>query len=474
MNKRFVYILGGVMAVVVVLLILVQFMSVRSNVELKEGYFHNLVNSTLVNVVRRLENDEIKKSLSFESLETFESVIMMADSSKIVILDTLRYEDPDFNSKKGHLVHRLDSISVSKLDMNRRLQLEDRPILDRIDTTILRSIIYQELHNNGIHAKFLCAIKTRYTGENSYVWKSDGYNSRGHGEETIMLFPGDIHPKAYVLAIYFPDKVDYIRNQIGKFILPSILLTSIVLLVFIITLNVILRQKKVSQIKNDFVNNMTHELKTPISTISLASQMLKDTSFEHSKDSVSSISKVIYDESKRLSNQVEKVLQMAVFNEGKLKLIFNELKVNDIVYQVTENFGFRFNKQEGSLDVDLKATFDKVKADEVHFSNVIFNLLDNACKYSGGVPKIEVSTYNIDDNIVVEIKDFGIGIAKEHVKQIFDRFYRVPTGNVHDVKGFGLGLSYVQKVVQEHSGAIKVESALGKGTTFKIYLPAKK
>ncbi|MGB0976161.1 MAG: sensor histidine kinase [Prolixibacteraceae bacterium] len=471
MNKRFVYILGGVMAAVVILLILVQFMSVRRNVELKEAYFHNLVNSTLVNVVRRLEIEEFKESLSVETVESF---IVVKDSANIDVSDTLFFETSDYNPTLADVCVGVDSVEFSRGNMDRRMCLQKRPILDRIDSTILRSIIFQELHNNGIDINFRCAIKKQYTGINNYVWKDPDYDSQGFREEMMMLFPQDIHPQAYVLAIYFPNKIDYIRQQVGMFILPSFLLTSIILLVFIVTIHVIVRQKKVSQIKNDFINNMTHELKTPISTISLASQMLKDNSFEHSKSSIGHISKVIYDESKRLSHQVEKVLQMAVFNEGKLKLIFNELKVNDIVYQVTENFGFRFKKEDGELNVDLQATFDCVKADEVHFSNVIFNLLDNACKYSGGNPKIEVRTYNENHNIVIEIKDFGIGIAKEHVKQIFDRFYRVPTGNVHDVKGFGLGLSYVQKVIEEHSGIINVESSLGKGTTFRIYLPAKK
>ncbi|QZE14241.1 HAMP domain-containing histidine kinase [Halosquirtibacter laminarini] len=472
MNKRFVYILGGVMALVVVLLILVQYMSIRRNVELKEGYFHNLVNSTLVNVVRRLEIDEFKKGLTEQTVESY---IVLRDSSRIFITDTITYDEDISEEEIGKDIGKLTfSNEGSSLSFNQRVQLQNRPILERIDSTILRSIIYQELHKNGINLRFLCAIKTCYTSYRSYVWKDPGYDSQGYDEETMMLFPQDIHPKAYVLAIYFPDKIDYIGQQVGMFVLPSFLLTSIIILVFILTLNIILRQKKISQIKNDFVNNMTHELKTPISTISLASQMLKDSSVTHSQKSVSHISRVIYDESKRLSHQVEKVLQMAVFNEGKLKLIFNELKVNDIVYQVTENFGVRFTKESGSLDVDLRADRDRVKADEVHFSNVIFNLLDNACKYSGEIPRIEVKTYNEDDHIVVEIKDYGIGIAKEHLKQIFDRFYRVPTGNVHDVKGFGLGLSYVHKVIEQHQGVIQVESVLGKGTVFKIYLPAKK
>ncbi|HYQ57918.1 MAG TPA: HAMP domain-containing sensor histidine kinase, partial [Draconibacterium sp.] len=217
--------------------------------------------------------------------------------------------------------------------------------------------------------------------------------------------------------------------------------------------------------------NMTHELKTPISTISLASQMLQDGSVTNTPSIIEHVSNVINQESKRLSFQVEKVLQMAVFNEGRLKLKLREFDVNKMVRTVTSNFELRVNNKNGTLHTEIMADQALIKGDEVHITNVIFNLLDNAMKYSGEIPEIWVRTENRKDKIMISVKDNGIGIAKEHQSQIFDRFYRVPTGNVHDVKGFGLGLSYVKKIVDLHNGTINVESALNKGTTFKIYFP---
>jgi two-component system phosphate regulon sensor histidine kinase PhoR len=250
-------------------------------------------------------------------------------------------------------------------------------------------------------------------------------------------------------------------------------LTFIIIGIFALTLHIILRQKKLSLIKNDFINNMTHELKTPISTISLASQMLKDTSVAHTPKTIEHVSGVIFDESKRLSYQVEKVLQMAVFNEGRLKLKMSEINLNDVAGTVASNFQIRVTSQHGELNTRFAANHPLIKGDEVHITNVLFNLLDNAVKYSTEKPEIEFSTENKNGWVVVAVKDNGIGIPKEHQKQIFERFYRVPTGNVHNVKGFGLGLSYVKRIIDAHNGQIKVDSSPGKGTRFRIYLPVK-
>ena len=218
---------------------------------------------------------------------------------------------------------------------------------------------------------------------------------------------------------------------------------------------------------------MTHELKTPISTISLASQMLRDSSVSLPASTIDHISGVIFDESKRLSSQVEKVLQMAVFNEGRLKLKFTQIDLNKLVETVASNFEIRVTTENGELKTDLQAENPVIKGDEVHITNVIFNLLDNAVKYTKTNPLIELSTENKNGYVIVQVKDNGIGIPKEHQTQIFERFFRVPTGNLHNVKGFGLGLSYVKRIVDVHNGKIKVDSTLGKGTRFRLYFPLK-
>ena len=219
---------------------------------------------------------------------------------------------------------------------------------------------------------------------------------------------------------------------------------------------------------------MTHEFKTPISTISLAAQMLKDTSISISAASLKRISGVIFDESNRLSFQVEKILQMAAFDKGKANLKLKPMNINPIISKVVENFRLKVENANGELNEQAEAQNDLVNIDEVHFTNVIFNLLDNAFKYRRGVPILYVKTWNKNNGIIISIKDNGLGISKENLNRIFEKFYRVPTGNLHDVKGFGLGLAYVKKIVDDHGGLITVESELNVGTKFDIFLPLKK
>jgi len=288
-----------------------------------------------------------------------------------------------------------------------------------------------------------------------------------------LLFPNDPDEtkKPNYLYLFFPKREGYLLKQTGILVIPTVILTAMLIGIFVFTILIIFRQKKLSIIKNDFINNMTHELKTPISTISLASQMLRDNTVSHTPKTIEHISGIIYQESKRLTTQVEKVLQMAVFNEGNLKLKIKEVNLNTLINSVVLNFELRVKSKDGELTADLTPEPTIIKGDEVHITNVLFNLLDNAVKYSKEAPKIIITTKKTDDFVIVSIKDHGIGIPSEYVGQIFERFYRVPTGNVHDVKGFGLGLSYVKKIIDAHRGKIKVESELNKGTKFMIYFP---
>jgi signal transduction histidine kinase len=219
---------------------------------------------------------------------------------------------------------------------------------------------------------------------------------------------------------------------------------------------------------------MTHEFKTPISTISLAAQMMKDTSSSITEKSILRITGIILDESKRLTFQVEKILQMSALDRGKASLKLKEMDINEIVKKVTNSFQIKVESEHGELDIDLEATNSIAKVDEVHFTNVIFNLLDNAFKYRRDAPILYVRTYNRPNGIVISIKDNGLGISKENLNRIFEKFYRAPTGNLHDVKGFGLGLAYVKKIIEDHGGQITVESTLNVGSKFEIFIPQKK
>lgn len=225
--------------------------------------------------------------------------------------------------------------------------------------------------------------------------------------------------------------------------------------------------------KNDFINNMTHELKTPVSTISLAAQMLKDTDITKSPEIFKHISGVIHDETKRLSFLVEKVLQMSLFERQKASLKLKEIDANDLLANIANTFVLKVEKYGGTLDIDLEADESTIYVDEMHFTNVLFNLMDNAVKYrKPEVPlKLMARTWNENGKLFISVEDNGIGIKKEYLKKVFDRFFRAPSGNVHDVKGFGLGLAYVRKIVEDHNGIIKAESELNMGTKFIISLP---
>ena len=251
----------------------------------------------------------------------------------------------------------------------------------------------------------------------------------------------------------------------------SLLLTLALLVVSLITILVIFRQKKLSEIKNDFINNMTHELKTPISTISLASQMIEDSSVPMDEKTLAHVSGLIRDESRRLGNQVEKVLQMSIFDEGKIDLKLKPININELVNQVVGKMSLQIQQLGAKTELDLDQAAAPVLADEIHLTNVVYNLMDNALKYSGESPDIRITTRNKKSGIEFIISDKGIGITKENQKRIFEKFYRVPTGNIHNVKGFGLGLSYVKKIIDDHEGSIKVDSELQKGTSFIVFLP---
>jgi len=351
----------------------------------------------------------------------------------------------------------------------------DVPLSIRIPPDFLAQALDTALKRNGIYLDYKFAVLTTIDGKNDYIMGSPDFKAKLGNKKPYkkLLLAGDDPVKPDFLCVYFPDQRSSFFSSTSFLVFPSLLLTLIIIVIFIVTLQIILRQKKISQIKNDFINNMTHELKTPISTISLASQMLRDSSVSLSKTTVDHISGVIFDESKRLSSQVEKVLQMAVFNEGKLKLKFTQIDLNKLAETVASNFEIRVSNENGELKTDLQAENPFIKGDEVHITNVFFNLLDNAVKYSKTKPIIELSTENKNGWVIVQVKDNGIGIPKENQTQIFERFYRVPTGNIHNVKGFGLGLSYVKRIIDVHNGKIKVDSTLGKGTRFRLYFPLK-
>ena len=352
-----------------------------------------------------------------------------------------------------------------------KTQRADFQLEERIDGESLDYIIRSELSKSDINQPYEYAVYAKDCKRKIYHTKN--FSSKGDNEPFLAtLFPFDwIESQPHYLSIYFPKQGNYLFKSIGIMGMSSVVFTIIVTLAFSVTIFQMMRQRKIASIRTDFVNNVTHELKTPISTISLASQMLNDNTIPRESKNYDHLSQVIADESKRLSQQVEKILQMAIFDRGKILLKFKGLDINDLANVVVRNMLIQVKNKNGQIFNHLDAENSIAEVDEVHFTNVLFNLIDNAIKYSNGRPDITISTFNSNGKIGVSIQDKGVGINKADQKRIFDQFYRVPTGNVHNVKGFGLGLSYVKNIISLHNGDIHVESEPGQGTCFTIHLP---
>ncbi len=513
MSRKMLITLIVLMVLVLSGLILVQTKMIKTASDIREEQFNQLVKNALLRVAGQLDNYEVLVARNSAIQNQIQNEFFPAEKFNVFPKSSLGKGSISFGmsySNKGYTGGYKEEIQVnlgdsgvvtsqsqaffgmeSLVDFRKKQQLareqflkdlnwyqnykvflEERPIQERIDTVFLKDVMVRAFAETGIELEYKYAIKNSNLGKDKMIFGDADYNP---GKKKVFpqpLFQNDLNgAKPNYLYVYFPKRSGYLLRETGFTIIPTVILTAFLIAIFVYTIMVIFRQKKLSMIKNDFINNMTHELKTPISTISLASQMLEDGSIVNTPQTVEHISRVISQETKRLSYQVEKVLQMAVFNEGKLKFKFKDFDVNKMIETVAANFELRVKNKNGSLITEKLAVSPLINGDEVHITNVVFNLLDNAVKYSKEVPEIRLTTENVDNQVVISVQDKGIGISKEYHAQIFDRFYRVPTGNIHNVKGFGLGLSYVKKIVDSHNAKIKVESALNKGTKFTIFFP---
>ncbi len=275
------------------------------------------------------------------------------------------------------------------------------------------------------------------------------------------------------MMVIVPNVKHIVFNQLRWMISGAVLFTLILCAAFFVTVSALLRQKKMSEIKNDFINNMTHEFKTPLATISLAVDALRNEKVMHDREKMGYFSGIIKEENKRMNKQVETILQAALMDRQEIQLNRKSIHVHEVIHSALENFNLQLVNKNGKAELELNAKNDLISADEVHFTNLISNLIDNAVKYSKDNLLIKVFTYSTNRSIIIRIEDNGIGMGKETQKRIFEKFYRAHTGNVHNVKGFGLGLSYVKTMIDAHDGKIRVDSTLGKGTTFTIEMPLK-
>jgi two-component system phosphate regulon sensor histidine kinase PhoR len=332
----------------------------------------------------------------------------------------------------------------------------------------IHQIIDQSLHRANVHNKYDYVIMDIF--KNTIRSSGDFKNEYIPTAISTQITTEDSQFKE-TLFIYFYEDNNYVLHQLGWVIAASILFTTVIISAFWLTVRTMFTQKKLSEIKSDFINNMTHELKTPLATISLAIDALTNEKVIHNSDKIRYYGGLIKEENSRMNKQVEKILQAARIERQENSLNLQRIDVHEVIRKVIENLELQILEKHGKLVLSLTAQRHEINADEVHFSNIIFNLLDNAIKYSSESPKIEVETITQGNSISIRVKDNGIGMSKETQNQIFEKFYRAHTGNIHNVKGFGLGLSYVKGMVDAHNGRIKVESTLGKGSIFTIILP---
>jgi two-component system phosphate regulon sensor histidine kinase PhoR len=450
------------------------------NGEIRE-YEEFSVNMDLEEIQKRLNENKQLDAIFAEALRQREQAQYKQDSA----IKAKKLADQKKKQKEHH-TNDDTSIAQEKHDVNDQGQMakevfndflfKKRNIYERINYFVLDSLLRYEIKNKGINIPFEYGISTKEQPSLLHYASSLKYKANGLKSDKdtylVNLFPNDFSNSESYLRVYFPNQDRYIMRNMWVMYTSSLLLILVVLGCFYIAVNTIVKQKHLADIKNDFINNMTHEFKTPISTISLATQMLQDKDVAASKTMFNRYLNIIKDENKRLGSQVEKVLQTAQMERGELKLKLGLVNVHQVIEHVLENISPQIELRDGEITLDLQAHNSEIEADEVHLTNIIFNLLDNANKYSLEKPIISIATAEVEGGISIKVSDKGIGMGKESIKNIFEKFYRVPTGNLHDVKGFGLGLSYVKKMVDEHHGKIKVQSKLGEGSQFEIILPS--
>ncbi len=515
MERRTIVILAIVFSIVLTGLILVQIYWIKNAFDAKEQQFRVQVSNALDVVVLEMEKQEMINRIVEEiDIPSADSVVAIIPSHSSLARQLQRYQpvsrlmqisgaveneisltinrkgqkiifysDEEFfypddqppelsiESIKAGISDRLNNKTVLLENIMGRILSEIPPLAERVDPDEINSLLSSTLLRVGINVGYEYGIND---GEET-IYNSGNFSLGAPSSKYLrQLFPNDPVPGRYRLTLYFPKETKYLISQVGFMGFSSIFITLILIFFSATNIIIILRQKRLSEIRTDFINNMTHELKTPISTISLASQMMADKTLSSSQKNLDNISKILNDESMRLKYQVEKVLQASVFDSGSMNLKFIELDIRILLRNVIENFSLQLTDRDGTIETGFGAKSHIAVVDEVHFSNMMSNLIDNAIKYSGNIPRISVKTQDTKSEITVSVSDMGIGIKKEDLRRIFEKFYRVPTGNRHNVKGFGLGLSYVKKVVDEHNGHISVISNVGKGTTFEIIIPKKR
>jgi two-component system, OmpR family, phosphate regulon sensor histidine kinase PhoR len=490
MKEKYIRLLIAISTVAVVSLIALQVYWVNNTFILREQDFASNVSKSLAKVAEKLEKVETEKLALQAAIRN--SVSLSSEGDSTLVMKYGKREVKQLARKT--LEESRDSVFYNQLGKNGLEQgkiLEQSGILDdimggmveldiyqsiqeRVDSSLLDSLLRFELEERGIKAEYVYGIFNKLHQPELMQGGAEMFkeNFFTEGYKT-QLFPNDPISDPNYLRIWFPEEQKYLLRSMWSMLATSVVLLLVIMFLFSFSIGTIYRQKKLSDVKNDFINNMTHELKTPIATISLACEALNDPDMRTSEKALTSYVGMINEENKRLGVLVENVLRTAIFEQGEMQLRLQKIDMHQVIQQVIKNIEIQVRKKSGSIITHLDASDPTVEGDVLHLTNVVYNLIDNAIKYSEGKPNVEIYTRNEVDGVAVAFKDNGMGISRENQRRIFDKLYRVPTGNVHNVKGFGLGLSYVKGVLEKHKGSIEVESEMKKGSTFTIHIPKK-
>lgn len=488
-----------------------QVYSILSSYQLNKELFDGSVHHSLDHIVSRLEQKELEKTANLYNLQLPRLSALSSGQREIASLlevneiSNYYYADTNHHDQQYSAVDTLSENAVAHLVKNFKTTettrswkrgnekeayrvhferffvhhgiVKDVPVQQRVSIPYLDTLLHQELVDKGITTPYALAIYSNR--KNAFVMQNDvskkcgeRYQSREDYKYSISLFPSS-NDQVARLYIDFPSTGSFLWGGMWLHLLSTIIFSAIVLFCFYYTIKVIIEQKKLSEMKNDFLNNMTHEFKTPIATITIAAGTIKKWLDKGQPNKAMRFVNIIEEENKRMNSQVGKVLQMARIDKREFKLNIEEVYAEDVILNAAEKIAMQVEEKGGQVVLELEAQNSVIEADETHFTNIVHNLLDNANKYSPEQPIITIRTSNAGNGFQFEIQDNGLGISKEARKHIFDKFYRVPTGNLHDIKGFGLGLSYVQAIVTAHGGTIEVKSELGKGSNFIISFPFK-
>lgn len=461
------------MSVTLITLMVIQVYWIKNAIMVREAIFNRDVNNAVEKVIFQLDRIDRMNMIRLRKND-----LRIRQQKWIKYDSSIRLQIGEIDNYKKNLnlgpIPRTNFATSQIIDKMFESIPKDRSLIEnRISKVLVDSLLKIEFRNAGLNTKFdfgvFNPIRNKLT-----LQKSGKYpNELMQSSFRFLLFPGEIFSTQNYLMIYFPNEKQYLISRIWLLLVVSIFLIATIIFSFTYVITIVFRQKKLSEIKNDFINNMTHEFKTPIATISLACQALTDKDVVKNTGVYDTYLNIINEENNRLSGMAERILQSARLQKGEVVLKPEEINLHDVINDAMQKVSLQVEKKGGKIEVQNEAEQHTVFADRVHITNIIFNLLDNANKYTPWAPIIIIKTKNISDGILISVKDNGVGISKSNQKKVFDRLYRVPTGNVHNVKGFGLGLSYVKTVVEKHNGKITLDSELKKGSTFSIYLPLK-